>query len=78
MRNKVTKRSVKDREDLEFIRKFSMINVSDACKYFNYDQGNLYGGRLSNEKERNVRKYIESELGKIYVEESEKYLCQEK
>lgn len=78
MRTKQEKRTVRDREDLEFIKKFSMITVAEGCRKFGYDQSNLMNNRYSGDRERNVRKYIESELAKIYLEESEKYLCQEK
>lgn len=66
------------RDDLIFIKGFSKIKVSKACKEFGYDQGNLTRGRLGKDAEKNVRKYLESELGKIRIEEFEELQCQEK
>ena len=62
------------REDLEFIKSFSKIKISKACKHFKYDQANLINGRLGEEKEKNVRKYIENKVANIYVKESDDYV----
>lgn len=62
------------REDLEFIKSFSKIKISKACKHFKYDQSNLINGRLGVEKEKNVRKYIENKVANIYVTESDDYV----
>ena len=61
-------------EDLEYIKKFSSITIADACRHFNYDRSNLVNGKLGREKEKKVRKYIENELAKVYLEESDKYV----
>lgn len=66
--------AIEDREDLEFIKRFSKIKISKACKHFKYDQANLINGRLSKEKEKNVRKYIENKVANIYVNESDNYV----
>ena len=61
-------------EDLEYIKKFSAITIAKACRHFKLDRSNLVNGRLGREKEKKVRKYIENELAKVYLEESDKYV----
>ena len=53
---------------------FSSITIAKACRYFNLDRSNLVNGRLGREKEKMVRKYIENELAKVYLEESDVYV----
>lgn len=61
-------------EDLEYIKKFSAITIAKACRHYKLDRSNLVNGRLGREKEKKVRKYIENELAKVYLEESDKYV----
>ncbi len=63
-----------EREDLEYINKFSKITIALACRYFGYNQSNLRSGKCGKVAERNVRKFIEKELSKIYLEESNNYV----
>lgn len=59
------------RNDLIFIKGFSKIKVSEACRKFGYNQGNLVQGRLGSEAEKNVRLYLEKEVGKLRLKEYE-------
>lgn len=59
-------------EDLEFIKGFSKITISNACKKVRVDNSNLRTGRCSKEKIKEVRRYLESEIAKLYLLESEK------
>lgn len=62
------------KEDLIFINKFSKITIRKACKHFGYNQSNVCNGKSGAEACRNVRKYIENELSKIYSEECKNYV----
>lgn len=60
-------------EDLEFIKKYSKISVSEACKKANVDRSNLYAGRVKNKnKLKDVRENIESEIAKLYIKEEKR------
>ena len=61
-------------EDLIFIKKFSKITITKACKDLNVDIANLSNGKTTKENEKRVRKYLENELAKIYLEECEEYV----
>lgn len=61
-------------EDLIFIKKFSKITITKACKNLNVDVANLSNGKTTRENEKRVRKYLENELAKIYLEECEEYV----
>lgn len=63
-----------DREDLEYINKFSKITIALACRHFGYNQSNLRSGKCGKVAERNVRKFIENEMSKIYLEECKNYV----
>lgn len=61
-------------EDLKYIKKFSKITISRACKELNVDVANLSNGKTTKENEKRVRKYLERELAKIYLEEADSYV----
>jgi hypothetical protein len=61
-------------EDLKYIKKFSKITISRACKELNVDVANLSNGKTTKENEKRVRKYLERELAKIYLEETDTYV----
>lgn len=65
-----------NKEDLIFIQGFSKIKVSNACKYFGYNQSNLTKGKSGRRAERNVRKYLERELAKVRINEIGDLECQ--
>ena len=54
-------------EDLEYIKKFSSITISKACKLAKVDKSNLYKGIASKKKIKQVKKILESEVAKLYV-----------
>ena len=60
-----------DNEDLEYIKKFSMITIKEVCKKTGVDSSNLWCGRCSKKKIKEVRKLLESEVAKLYIIEDE-------
>ena len=58
-----------ENEDLEYIKKFSSISVTEVCKKLGVDRSNLLNGRTSKKKMRLVRKGLESEFAKLYLME---------
>ena len=54
-------------DDLEYIKKFSLITIKDACKKVNVDSSNLWRGKASKKKIKQVRKILESEVAKLYI-----------
>ena len=61
-------------EDLIFIKKFSKITITKACKHFGFNQSNICNGKSTEDATRKVRKYIENEIADIYKKEAEKYV----
>lgn len=55
-------------EDLEFIKKFSQINVSSICKSKKVDRSNLLRNKSTKKNAKKVREGIESEIAKLYLE----------
>jgi hypothetical protein len=53
--------------NLEFIQNFSKISIAGICRKLKIDRSNLITGRTSEENIKMVRKYIESELAKLYL-----------
>lgn len=56
-------------EDLEFIKKFSKITVSGACKKTKVDRSGLLTNRLKDEKAKAVREEIENQIARLYIKE---------
>lgn len=57
-----------ENEDLKYIKNFSKITITNACKRANVDRSNLLNGRIKDsEKIKLVRKYIEEEYAKLYI-----------
>lgn len=54
-------------EDLEFVKKFSSINLKRICEIEGIDRANVVNGRTSKENITKVRKRIESELARLYI-----------
>lgn len=54
-------------DDLEFIKKFSKVSITKACKKAKVNRGNLYNGKVKPEKTKLVKKILESELAKLYI-----------
>lgn len=56
-------------KDLEFIKKFSKITVSGACKKTKVDRAGLLMNRLKDEKAKAVREEIEDQIARLYIKE---------
>ena len=56
-------------KDLDFIKNFSKITISGACKKTNVDRSSLLTNRVKDEKIKKVREEIESEIAKLYIKE---------
>ena len=54
--------------DLEYIKQFGKIAVSRICRKLHIDYVNLMMGRTSKANEKKVRKALESELAKLYID----------
>ena len=55
-------------EDLEFIKGFSKISIQEICNKKNINRSNLLNGRSSKINSKIVRKGIESEVAKLFIE----------
>ena len=73
---------MEDKNNLKFLQGFVKIKISNACRFFGYNQSNVMHGRSGREKEKNVRKYIEYELANLLLEDVGELVgeieCQEK
>ena len=56
--------------DLEFIKNFSKVSISKACKKAKVNISNLYAGRVKKEKVKEVKRILESEVAKLYIIEN--------
>ncbi len=57
--------------DLEYIKKFNSIQITKICKKLNIDYANLISGRSKKENVKRVRKELESEFAKLYINKEE-------
>ena len=57
--------------DLNFIKKFQKIHLQDIAKKEGIATNNLYTGQCSDIKIKKVRKAIECEIAKLYINEYE-------
>lgn len=55
--------------DLEFIKRFSKINIKVICEENNINSANLWTGKTSKKNQLIVRKAIEHKIAKIYEDE---------
>lgn len=53
--------------DLEYIKKFSQITINEACKKVKVDPSNVWSGKASKKKIKQVKKVLESEVAKLYI-----------
>lgn len=58
--------------DLDFIKGFSKITITGACKVENVSRQNLLNGKTTKENERKVRERLESDLALLYIKEVQK------
>lgn len=56
-------------EDLEYIKKFSKINISKACKTCKVNRGNLLNNKTTKENIKKVRQELEHQVAKLYIKE---------
>lgn len=54
-------------DDLEYIKKFSQITINEACKKAKADPSNVWSGKASKKKIKQVKKVLESEVAKLYI-----------
>ena len=54
--------------DLDYIKKFNSIQITKVCKKLGIDYANLISGRSSSENEEKVRKELEYEFAKLYID----------
>ena len=60
-------------DDLDYIKSFSKINITRACKKLKINRSNLLNNKTTKENILKVRKELESEVAKLYiVKEDEK------
>lgn len=73
---------MEDKKDLKFIQDFTKIKVSQACRFFGYNQSNLMKGKSGRIAEKKVRSYIEYKLANARINEvgelGAEIECQEK
>lgn len=53
--------------DFDFIRNFGKIKISDCCKTCGVQQSNLYLGKTSKEKAKQVREELEDKIGRLFL-----------
>lgn len=58
-------------EDLEYIKKFSKINISKACKTCKVNRGNLLNNKTTKENIKKVRQELEHQVAKLYIKEED-------
>lgn len=57
--------------DLEYIKKFNSVQITKICKKLNIDYANLISGRSKKDNVKKVKKEIESEIAKLYINKEE-------
>lgn len=61
-------------DNLNFIKKFSKINIQKIAKENNISSSNLYAGRCSSKKVLIMRKAIEAAIAKLYINDYEEII----
>lgn len=56
-------------KDLKFIKGFSKISVSKACRKLNICRENVLNGTTSKDNITKVKEELESEIAKLYIKE---------
>ena len=57
--------------DLDYIKKFNSVQITKICKKLNIDYANLISGRSKKDNVKKVKKEIESEIAKLYINKEE-------
>lgn len=55
-------------DDLEYIKSFSKISISKACRKLKINRSNLLNNKTTSENIKKVRKELESEVAKLYIQ----------
>ena len=58
-------------ENLDYIKTFSKISITKACKKCHVDRSNLLSGRSTKENEKKVREELEHQVARLYIEKEE-------
>lgn len=58
-------------EDLEYIKKFSKINITKACKKCNVNRANLLNNKTTKENVKKVREELEHQVAKLYIKKED-------
>lgn len=61
-------------DDLEFVKRFSKISIKQIAKENGISTSNLYSGRCKSRTIWIMRKAIEAEIAKLYIEDYEEAL----
>lgn len=64
-------------DDLEFIKKFSKITLTEVCKKTGVNKPNLYMGKASKENIKKIRKQIENDVAELYIINKDGVRCGE-
>lgn len=64
-------------DDLEFIKKFSKINIKQIASENGISTSNLYSGRCRSRKTWLMRKAIEAKIAELYIEDYKKAIDHE-
>lgn len=59
--------------NLDYIKKFSKITITEACKKCKVSRGNIYNGNVKEEDLKRVKEYLESEVAKLYIKDDGYY-----
>lgn len=55
-------------ENLLYIRKFSKITLKSICEELGITKSNIYTGKISKDTSLKIRRKIESEIAKLYLQ----------
>lgn len=64
-------------DDLEFIKSFSKISITNVCKKLKIDRSNLINGKTTKENIKKVRRELEREYAKLYLKGENEYVDNE-
>lgn len=56
-------------KNLQYIKKFSKINISDICRRCKVDRSNLINGKTSEKNIELIKEMIENDIAKLYIKE---------
>lgn len=56
-------------DNLEFIKKFNKINLTEICRKTKIDRSNLLNGRTTQHNMQIIREEIENSIARLYIKE---------